>query len=107
MINILLILAGMFIDPPHVLVLTPILWPIAQIIGWTSSLSGSSSCEHGHRHVLSAFGLNLFVIWLHVQGFGRPPGAGALCPSFAIYIVGLMVITYVHPFAVLLSILKW
>jgi len=109
MINILLILAGMFIDPTsNVLVLTPILWPIAQIIGVDIIHFGIIVVVNMAIGMFSPpFGLNLFVICSMFK-VSADRLAISVMPFFVIYVIGLMVITYVPSLSLfLLSILKW
>jgi C4-dicarboxylate transporter DctM subunit len=96
MINVLLILAGMFIDPASImLVLGPILWPIAKVIGVDIVHFGiimTVNCAIGMFS--PPFGLNIFVC---SAIFRVSTGliAISIVPFFLIYVVGLMLFTYV------------
>lgn len=95
MINVFLLIAGMFIDPNSIiLVLTPILWPIAKAIGVDVIHFGIIVTVNVAIGMFSPpFGLNLFVV---CSMFGVSAGRLAACipPFFLIYTLGLMVITY-------------
>ena len=96
MINVLLILAGMFIDPASImLVLGPILWPVAKLIGVDIVHFGiimTVNCAIGMFS--PPFGLNIFVC---SAIFRVSTGliAISIVPFFLIYLFGLMLFTYV------------
>ena len=96
MINVLLILAGMFIDPASImLVLGPILWPIAKVMGVDIVHFGiimTVNCAIGMFS--PPFGLNIFVC---SAIFRVSTGliAISIAPFFLIYVLGLMLFTYV------------
>jgi C4-dicarboxylate transporter DctM subunit len=96
MINVLLILAGMFIDPASImLVLGPILWPVAKLIGVDIIHFGiimTVNCAIGMFS--PPFGLNIFVC---SAIFRVSTGliAISIVPFFLIYLIGLVLITYI------------
>jgi C4-dicarboxylate transporter DctM subunit len=96
MINLLLILAGMFIDPASImLVLGPILWPIAKVIGVDIVHFGiimTINCAIGMFS--PPFGLNIFVC---AAIFRVSTGliAISIVPFFVIYLFGLILATYI------------
>jgi C4-dicarboxylate transporter DctM subunit len=98
MINVLLILAGMFIDPASImLVLGPILWPVAKLIGVDIIHFGiimTVNCAIGMFS--PPFGLNIFVC---SAIFRVSTGliAISIVPFFLIYLIGLVLITYIPP----------
>jgi len=96
MINALLLLAGMFIDPTsNVLVLTPILWPIAQAIGLDVIHFGIIMVVNMAIGMFSPpFGLNLFVV-CSILDVSAGRLATSVVPFFVIYVMGLLVITFV------------
>lgn len=95
MFNALLLLSGMFIDPvSNVLVLTPILWPIAQAIGVDITHFGIIMVVNMAIGMFSPpFGLNLFIA-CSILGVSAGRIAASVVPFFVIYVIGLLVITY-------------
>ncbi len=96
MINLLLIFAGMFIDPTsNILVLTPILWPIAQALGLDILHFGIIMAVNMAIGMFSPpFGLNLFIV-CSILGVSAGRLAISVIPFFLIYVIGLLVITFV------------
>ena len=96
MINVLLILAGMFIDPASImLVLGPILWPVAKLIGVDIVHFGiimTVNCAIGM--FTPPFGLNIFVCSA-IFRVSTSLIAISIVPFFLIYLFGLMLFTYV------------
>jgi C4-dicarboxylate transporter, DctM subunit len=96
MINIVLLIAGMFIDPVScVLVLTPLFWPIAKAIGADTVHFGIVVVVNMAIGMFSPpFGLNIFVV---CSIFRVQAGivARSIIPFAFIYIVGLQIITYI------------
>lgn len=96
MMNVLLILAGMFIDPASImLVLGPILWPIAKTIGLDIIHFGiimTVNCAIGMFS--PPFGLNIFVACA-IFRVSAGLVAVSIVPFFAIYVFGLILFTYI------------
>jgi C4-dicarboxylate transporter, DctM subunit len=94
-INIILLIAGMFIDPTScVLVLTPLFWPIAQVIGADIVHFGIVMVVNMAIGMFSPpFGLNIFVV---CALFHEQAGlvARSIIPFAIIYVIGLQIITY-------------
>lgn len=95
MINVLLLLAGMFIDPTsNVLVLTPILWPLAQALGLDIIHFGIIMVVNMAIGMFSPpFGLNLFVMCSIIR-VSADKIAASVVPFFVIYLVGLLIISF-------------
>lgn len=95
MFNALLLLAGMFIDPTsNVLVLTPILWPVAQAIGVDIIHFGIIMTVNMAIGMFSPpFGLNLFVV-CSIMGVSAGRLAASVAPFFLIYLLGLIFVTF-------------
>lgn len=98
MINGLLLLAGMFIDPvSNVLVLTPVLWPIAHALGLDMIHFGIIMVVNMAIGMFSPpFGLNLFVV-CSILGVSADRIASSVAPFFVIYVMGLLLITFLAP----------
>jgi len=96
MINVLLLLAGMFIDPTsNILVLTPILWPLAQALGLDVIHFGIIMVVNMAIGMFSPpFGLNLFVM-CSVMRVSADKIAASVVPFFVIYLAGLLLISFV------------
>lgn len=95
-INIVLLIAGMFMDPNSaILVLTPLLWPLADGMGVDVIHFGiivTMSVAIGM--FTPPFGLNLFVA-TSVFRVSSATVIRSVMPFIAIYILALVVITYV------------
>lgn len=95
-INIILLIVGMFMDPNSaVVLLAPLLWPIAQHAGVDLIHFGIIFTVNLAIGMFSPpFGLNLFV----AGSLFRAPSAlivSGLMPFFAAYLIALAIITYV------------
>jgi C4-dicarboxylate transporter DctM subunit len=95
-INIILLIVGMFMDPNSaVVLLAPLLWPIAQHAGVDLIHFGIIFTVNLAIGMFSPpFGLNLFV----AGSLFRAPSTliiSGLVPFFAAYLVALAIITYV------------
>jgi C4-dicarboxylate transporter DctM subunit len=95
-INIVLLIVGMFMDPNSaVVLLAPLLWPIAQHAGVDLIHFGIIFTVNLAIGMFSPpFGLNLFVA---SSLFRAPSGLiiSGLMPFFATYLVALAIITYI------------
>lgn len=96
MVNLVLILVGMFLDPNSAVVLfTPLLWPIAQHAGVDLIHFGIIMTVNLAIGMFSPpFGLNIFVSCSIFKVSSSRVVAGLL-PFFFIYFVALMIITYI------------
>jgi C4-dicarboxylate transporter DctM subunit len=96
MLNALLLLTGMFIDPvSNVLVLTPILWPIAQVIGLDILHFGIIVVVNMAIGMFSPpFGLNIFIV-CSIFSVSASRIAMSVIPFFIIYVIGLLIITFI------------
>ncbi len=96
MLNIVLLLVGMFLDPNSAVVLfTPLLWPIAQHAGVDLIHFGIIMTVNLAIGMFSPpFGLNIFVSCSIFKVSSSRVVAG-LVPFFFIYLVALMIITYI------------
>ena len=96
MINVLLIFSGMFIDPASImLVLGPILWPVAKLLGVDITHFGiimTVNCAIGMFS--PPFGLNIFVA-CSIFRVSAGLVAISIVPFFLIYVFGLMLFTYI------------
>lgn len=96
MINLVLLIVGMFLDPNSAIVLfTPLLWPIAQHAGVDLIHFGIIFTVNLAIGMFSPpFGLNIFVSC----SIFKVPSArviAGLTPFFLVYLVALAIITYV------------
>ena len=96
MINVVLLIVGMFLDPNSAIVLfTPLLWPIAQHAGVDLIHFGIIFTVNLAIGMFSPpFGLNIFVSC----SIFKVPSArviAGLTPFFLVYLVALAIITYV------------
>jgi len=96
MINLLLLLVGMFLDPNSAVVLfTPLLWPIAQHAGVDLIHFGIIVTVNLAIGMFSPpFGLNIFVS-CSLFNVSTSKIVAGLVPFFVIYFIALMVITYI------------
>ena len=96
LVNLILLLVGMFIDPNSAVVLfTPLLWPLAQYAGVDLIHFGIIMTVNLAIGMFSPpFGLNIFVSCSIFKVSSSRVVAG-LVPFFFIYLVALMIITYV------------
>lgn len=96
MINVILLIVGMFMDPNSAVILfTPLLWPIAQHAGVDLIHFGIIFTVNLAIGMFSPpFGLNIFV---SCSIFKVPSSkvVGGLFPFFVAYLIALGVITYV------------
>lgn len=93
--NIMLIIAGMFMDAvPFILLLAPLFVPIAHAIGLDLVLLGIIMSMNGAIGMFSPpFGLNIFVgMATYKEPFNKI--AWAVIPFFVISIIALIIITY-------------
>lgn len=107
-INVVLLIAGMFIDPTSAtVVLTPLLWPAADAVGIDIIHFGIIiTVNLGIGMFSPPFGLNLFV----ASSIFRVPMAriaAGVWPFFGAYLVALLVITYWSPLSLWLPDLIW
>jgi len=95
-INIVLLIVGMFLDPNSAVILfTPLLWPLAQAAGVDLIHFGIIMTVNLAIGMFSPpFGLNLFVSCSIFKVPSAEVVAG-LVPFFVTYTVALMIITYV------------
>ncbi len=96
LINLLLLVAGMFIDPTSaMLVFAPILWPVAQAIGLDVLHFGIVMVVNMAIGMFSPpFGLNIFIMCAMFR-VSADRIAVSVLPFFFIYLMGLLVISYV------------
>jgi len=96
LINVLLLLAGMFIDPTSgMLVFAPILWPVAQALGLDVLHFGIIMVVNMAIGMFSPpFGLNIFVMCAMFR-VSADRIAVSVLPFFFIYVVGLLLVTYI------------
>ena len=95
-INIVLLIVGMFLDPNSAVILfTPLLWPLAQAAGVDLIHFGIIMTVNLAIGMFSPpFGLNLFVSCSIFKVSSAEVVAG-LVPFFVTYTAALMIITYV------------
>jgi C4-dicarboxylate transporter DctM subunit len=95
-INLILLLVGMFIDPNSAVVLfTPLLWPLAQYAGVDLIHFGIIMTVNLAIGMFSPpFGLNIFVS-CSIFGVSSSRVVAGLVPFFFTYFVALMIITYI------------
>lgn len=95
-INLVLILAGMFIDPvSNVVVLTPLLWPLAEAAGINLIHFGVLMVINMAIGMFTPpLGLNLFVC-SSIFNVSLTRISRGVAPFAAIYAVGLLIVTYV------------
>jgi C4-dicarboxylate transporter DctM subunit len=103
MINLILLVVGMFLDPNSAVVLfTPLLWPIAQYAGVDLIHFGIIFTVNLAIGMFSPpFGLNIFVSCSIFKVPSSRVVAG-LTPFFFIYFIALMIITYVPELSLVL-----
>lgn len=96
LLNLVLLLVGMFLDPNSAVVLfTPLLWPIAQYAGVDLIHFGIILTLNLAIGMFSPpFGLNLFVSCSIFKVSSSQVVAG-LVPFFFTYFIALMIITYI------------
>jgi C4-dicarboxylate transporter DctM subunit len=96
LINVILLIVGMFLDPNSAVVLfTPLLWPIAQAAGVDLIHFGIIFTVNLAIGMFSPpFGLNIFVSCSIFKVSSTPVVAG-LMPFFVVYLFALAIITYV------------
>lgn len=96
LINLILLVVGMFLDPNSAIVLfTPLLWPIAQYAGVDLIHFGIIFTVNLAIGMFSPpFGLNIFVS-CSIFNVSSSRVVAGLMPFFAIYFIALMIITYV------------
>jgi C4-dicarboxylate transporter DctM subunit len=96
LLNLVLLLVGMFLDPNSAVVLfTPLLWPIAQHAGVDLIHFGIIMTVNLALGMFSPpFGLNIFVSCSIFKVSSSRVVAGLL-PFFFTYLIALMIITYV------------
>ena len=106
MINLVLIVVGMFLDPNSAVVLfTPLLWPIAQHAGVDLIHFGIIMTVNLAIGMFTPpFGLNIFVSCSIFKVSSSPVVAG-LMPFFLIYFIALMFITYIPELS--LALPRW
>jgi len=95
-LNAILLVVGMFVDPNSAVVLfTPLLWPIAQHAGVDLIHFGIIMTVNLAIGMFSPpFGLNIFVS-CSIFKVSSSRVVGGLMPFFVIYFVALMLITYI------------
>ena len=102
-INLILLVVGMFLDPNSAVILfTPLLWPIAQHAGVDLIHFGIIFTVNLAIGMFSPpFGLNIFV---SCSIFGVPSSrvVAGLAPFFVVYLIALMIITYVPELSLIL-----
>jgi C4-dicarboxylate transporter DctM subunit len=96
MINLVLLLVGMFLDPNSAVVLfTPLLWPIAQHAGVDLIHFGIIMTVNLAVGMFSPpFGLNIFVS-CSIFKVSSSRVVHGLLPFFLIYLIALMIVTYI------------
>lgn len=103
LINLILLVVGMFLDPNSAVILfTPLLWPIAQHAGVDLIHFGIIFTVNLAIGMFSPpFGLNIFV---SCSIFGVPSSrvVAGLAPFFVVYLIALMIITYVPELSLIL-----
>ena len=106
MINVVLIVVGMFLDPNSAVVLfTPLLWPIAQHAGIDLIHFGIIMTVNLAIGMFTPpFGLNIFVSCSIFKVSSSRVVAGLL-PFFIIYFIALMFITYIPELS--LALPRW
>jgi C4-dicarboxylate transporter DctM subunit len=95
LVNLVLLLVGMFLDPNSAVILfTPLLWPIAQYAGVDLIHFGIIMTVNLAIGMFSPpFGLNIFVS-CSIFNVSSSRVVAGLAPFFFIYFVALMIITY-------------
>lgn len=103
LINLVLLLVGMFLDPNSAVVLfTPLLWPIAQYAGVDLIHFGIIMTVNLAIGMFSPpFGLNIFVSCSIFKVPSSQVVAG-LVPFFVAYFIALMIITYIPGLSLIL-----
>lgn len=103
MINLILLVVGMFMDPNSaILLFTPLLWPLAEHAGVDLIHFGIIFTVNLAVGMFTPpFGLNIFV---SCSIFKVPSGriVAGLAPFFVAYLVALMIITYVPQLSLML-----
>ena len=96
MINIILLIVGMFMDPNSAVVLfTPLLWPLAQHAGVDLIHFGIIFTVNLAIGMFSPpFGLNIFVS-CSIFKVSSSKVVGGLMPFFVVYLIALAIVTYV------------
>ena len=95
LVNLVLLLVGMFLDPNSAVILfTPLLWPIAQYAGVDLIHFGIIMTVNLAIGMFSPpFGLNIFVS-CSIFNVSSSRVVAGLAPFFFIYFIALMIITY-------------
>jgi C4-dicarboxylate transporter DctM subunit len=103
LINVVLLIVGMFLDPNSAVILfTPLLWPIAQHAGVDLIHFGIIFTVNLAIGMFSPpFGLNIFVSCSIFKVPSSRVVAG-LTPFFLVYLVALMLITYIPELSLIL-----
>ena len=103
LINLILLVVGMFLDPNSAVILfTPLLWPIAQHAGVDLIHFGIIFTVNLAIGMFSPpFGLNIFVSCSIFRVPSSRVVAG-LAPFFVVYLIALMIITYVPELSLIL-----
>lgn len=103
LINVVLLIVGMFLDPNSAVILfTPLLWPIAQHAGVDLIHFGIIFTVNLAIGMFSPpFGLNIFVSCSIFKVSSSRVVAG-LTPFFVVYLIALMIITYIPELSLLL-----
>ena len=104
-INVFLLFVGCFLDPASALImLTPLLAPIAASRRQSDPFRRHRRDEPDHRHLQSPFGLNIFVC----QALFKTPSATlymGLIPFVTLAVIALLMVTYIP--AISLWLLKY
>lgn len=103
LINLILLVVGMFLDPNSAVILfTPLLWPIAQHAGVDLIHFGIIFTVNLAIGMFSPpFGLNIFVS-SSIFGVSSSRVVAGLAPFFVVYLIALMIITYVPELSLIL-----
>lgn len=100
MINLILIIAGMFMDSvPFILLLAPLFYPIAQQFGISNVHLGIIMTMNGALGMFTPpFGLNLFI-GMNVFKEKYVPVAKSALPYCALIIVAILIVTFIPDIA--------